>query len=195
MSYIQLKVRSGGIYIKQNKDFNPVNLNLSDHPTGENQKVLPLVRSSSLKGLFAYLMGETQRIQEIEKKSTDPLIQKLNFTLDMMVQIAAYQKISEPHITTFFERKDTHRKKSGFADNPSVNLSFYSFKEADPTIKLLEKPLKNIFRTDNLGKINQNIQDSKIKNTDSKYQDLNTPDDMHIPDTNLGQKMKAYLIK
>ena len=209
--YIQFKVRSGGIYIQQEKKkeiqfgnsflYPPEwtrdkekNIDLISHPKNSNQKVLSLIKDSSIKGLFSFLMGETQKIKKIED-STKASIQKLNATLNMMVEIAAYQKISNPHITTFFERKDTHRKKSSFSDNPSVNLFSYSFREADSTVKLFEEPLKNIFQTDNLGEINKAIEKSKVKNTDPHYKSLQASNTDNIPDTNLGKKIKKYFFK
>ncbi len=192
MSYIQLKVRSGGIYIKQNKDFNPVNLNLSDHPTDKNQKVLPLVRSSSLKGLFAYLMGETQKIKKIEN-STDISIQKLNTTLDIMVQASACKKVSELYVTTFFERRDVHTKN--FKADPNVNLHQHTFETANPTIKLFKQPLRNIFETNSLGTVNEGISESKVEKKDSEYDDLKNPRSEAIPNTKLGKEMKIYFKK
>ena len=143
MSYIKLKVQSGGIYIRQKKDYNPINLDFTPHPVNNNQKVLSLVRENSIKGLFSYLIGETKQIKDIEK-STNPSVQKLNSTLKTILHSVAYEKISEPHITTFFERKDSCNKESQFKTNPKVNLYQHNFKTADSTIKLLEKPLTNI---------------------------------------------------
>ncbi len=172
MSYIKLKVRSGGIYIRQDKAWERIkigklflyppqetgekDIKLIPHPKHSSQKVLSLVRESSLKGLFSYLMGETQKIKKIED-SQKPSIQKLNSTLDAIVQTVAIKKISEPHITTFFERKDTHYKKSEFSDHPKVNLHNHPFEHADPTIKLLGKPLVKILQSASLSLSLSNI--------------------------------------
>ena len=169
MSYIKLKVRSGGIYIKQKKDFQPIDLHLIPHPEYKNQKVLSLVRDSSLKGLFSYLIGETKKVTEIEN-SSESLVQKLNVTLNKMVKASAYKKVSDPHVTIFFERKDTHKNKSKFKTAPSVNLYQHTFKTADPTIQILEKPLKNILqsRCTSLGDIHNIFKKHVIKSDEQK---------------------------
>ena len=112
-----------------------------------------------------------------------------------MVQASAYKKMTEPHITTFFERKDTHSKESNFSPNPSVNLYNYSFQEAEPTLKLFEKPLKKIFKTNCLGKINEEFRNSKITPETQEYKNLKTPKCNNIPDTDLGKKIKGYFDK
>ncbi len=194
MSYIKLEVRSGGIYIKQKEKYQPLELELTPHPENASQKVLKLVRDSALKGLFSYLMGETAKIKTIEQ-STGPLAKKLNHSLNSMVQAVAYQKISEPHITAFFERKDIYRKSSNFSADPNVNLYHHSFETADPTIQLLKIPLKNRFQTESLGEINKKFQESKIEKTDINYNSLTPPDTKNIPQTTLGLKMKNYFHK
>ena len=180
MSYIKLKVQSGGIYIRQKKQWDKVKfgnlflyppqwkkekkeeVNLDSHPENNKQQVLSLVRDSSLKGLFSYLMGETQKIKKIEA-SKELSIQKLNDTLDKIVETVAIEKTSEPYITTFFERKDTHRKKSAFSDNPKINLHNHPFEHADPTIRLLKKPLENILASNFLSLSFSNIHSLFLK--------------------------------
>ena len=192
MSYIKLKVRSGGIYIRQKKDFQPIGLDLMTHPENKGQKVLSLVRDSSIKGIFSYLMGETKKIKEIAN-NTELSIKNLNLSLDKMVQASAYKKISEPHITTFYERKDVHTKQIVF--DSKINLGQHTFKTADPTIKLFKKPLKNIFKTESLGEINKGLQNSKIINTNPEYSNLKPPDCKNIPSMGIGQKMRIYFEK
>lgn len=192
MSYIKLQVRSGGIYIRQKKDFQPIELNLITLPEDNNQKVLPLVRDSSIKGLFSYLMGETKKINAIEN-SKGPSIKKLNTTLDCMVQTSALQKRTEPYITTFFERRDVHTRNFKFV--PNIDLFQNNFETANPTIKLLKQPLERLFQTESLGKINKQIKESKITSKDIKYTDLKAPNCNDIPDTKLGKNIKEYFNK
>ena len=143
MSYIKLRVRSGGIYLGQEKEWGiigqkegqRIDRDLNFHPEDRSQKVLHLVKPSSIKGLFSYLMGETKKINTIEN-SEEPSIKKLNDTLDCIVQASFYKKITEPYITTFFERRDIHTKN--IKTEPTVNLSLHSFATADSTIKLLK---------------------------------------------------------
>ncbi|MDE0118850.1 MAG: hypothetical protein OXM55_02440 [Bdellovibrionales bacterium] len=193
MSYIKLQIRSGGIYIKQKKDFLPIDLNLISHPEKSQQKVLPLVRDSSIKGLFSFLMGETGSIKNTIENNRNSEVQKLNATLNKIVEKSAYNKILEPYITTFFERKDIHTQNIVF--DPNINLYQYNFERADPTIKLFEKPLKNLFKIESLGVINKGFQDSKITNTNSEYERLKPPSCNNIPDYGIGQKMKSYFNK
>ena len=194
MSYIKFEVISGGIYIRQKKEFQPIDLGLSTHPIDSTQKVLSLIQESSIKGLFSYLMGETQRIKNIEKENkTKPLIQKLSATLDMMVQVASYQKVLEPYITTFFERRDVHTKEIKF--DPNVNLHQHTFETGNPTIRLFKQPLRNIFETDLLGVTNEEISKSKVENKDKEYDNLKNPKSESIPNTKLGKEMKRYFKK
>ena len=188
MSYIKLRVRSGGIYIKQKKDFQPLCLNLIQHPENKNKQVLPLIRESSVKGLFSWLIGETVKIEQIENNEKSS-VKKLNITLDVMVQSSAYKIVSEPHVTVFFERK-----KSAPYD-PNVDLKQHTFKTADSTVKLLENPLKRLFQTESIEKINKKFQESRIKKDDSDYNTLKPPECESIPETNLGKKMKKYFQK
>ena len=171
MSYIKLEVRSGGIYIKQKKDFQEIKLNLTPHPEDSSQKVLLLVQDSSIKGLFSYLIGETGKINEIED-SQETSIKKLNLTLNKIVQSSVYKKVSEPYVTTFFERRDVHKKN--FISPPSISLYKYSISEAEQTIKNLEKPLKNIM-TDpisSLSDVYSFFKKHEIKSTESEYEKL-----------------------
>ena len=119
--------------------------------------------------MFSYLIGETKKITAI-KKSAEPAIKKLNLTLDKIIKASKYKKVSEPHITNFFERKDTHRKKTNFISPPSINLWQYTFKEADPTVKLLEKPLNNIIKTspNYLEEIRSFFKDHEVNNKKEK---------------------------
>ncbi len=161
MSYIKLEVRSGGIYFKQEKKWEKIQfgnqflyppktndnndeVTLISHPEDVRQKVLPLIRKSSIKGLFSYLMGETKKVREIES-SSESLIEKLNLTLDRIVESLAYKKTSEPHITVFFERRDAHTRN--IISPPSISLQNYSIEQAESTVGILEKPLKNIMET------------------------------------------------
>ena len=216
MSYIKLQVRSGGIYIRQKKDFQPIELNLITHPEDNSQKVLSLVRGSSIKGLFSYLMGETGRLSYNEKtqstkkeytkretieNSQDYEIKKLNATLNKMVDLSSYKKRSEPHISVFFERKDTHTKESSFITFPSINLYQHTFKTADPTIKLLEKPLNNILESNpqSLGKIHTFFNEHKHNKQTQEYEELKkqakkTVNNLeNIPDSKLKQGIKTAL--
>ena len=66
MSYIKLEVRSGGIYIRtkkisKNSTWVDIKNDLASHPKDNQQKVLSLIRDSSIKGLFSYLIGETKK--------------------------------------------------------------------------------------------------------------------------------------
>ena len=168
MSYIKLQVRAGGIYIRQTKDFLPIDLNLISHPENSNQKVLSLVRDSSIKGLFSYLMGETKKIKEIEN-SSESSIKKLDLTLDKIVETLAYKKRSEPHITVFFERRDVHTKN--IISPSSISLQNYSIDQAESTIRHLEKPLKNIIQDSpvSLVEIHSFFKQSLIKPEESDY--------------------------
>ena len=179
MSYIKLKVRSGGIYLGQEKERGIIgqkegqrmDRDLSPHPEDNSQKVLPLVRDSSIKGLFSYLMGETKKINAI-KKSQKSLIKKLNATLDLMVQASALQKITEPYITTFFERRDAHTRN--FISPSSVSLYKYSILEAEETIRNLRKPLKDIMMSSlsSLADIHSFFKKHEIKSTEPGYEKL-----------------------
>ena len=191
MPYIKLKIRSGGVYFKQEKDWKKIQfgnlflyppettensneVSLTPCPEDANQKVLPLVKPSSIKGLFSYLMGETKKITAI-KNNKESSIKKLNATLECMVQASAYKKIKEPYITTFFERKDVHRSSSNFTDSPSVNLNQHTFETADSTIKLLEKPLNNILpsQTKSLEEVHSFFKKCEIKKQQTKeYKEL-----------------------
>ena len=159
MSYIKLEIRSGGIYIKQKTPHTHIDLNLSPHPEDNSQKVLSLIRESSVKGLFSYLMGETKKVKDIEN-SDDPSIQSLNNSLNQILESVAYRKRSEPYITTFFERRDS----GSFVPNPKINLYQHNFKTADPTIKLLKAPLENIIKLplQSLGDIHSYFKNSVI---------------------------------
>ena len=192
MSYIKLEVRSGGIYIRQEDNWKPIQLDLIHHLEDSQQKILSLVRDSSIKGLFSYLMGETKKLKKIEN-SPESSIKKLNLTLSKMVQASAYKKMSEPHVTIFFERKDVHTKK--IIVDPNANLYQHTFETADPTIKLFEKPLKNIFKTESLGEINKGFQKSRITNKNIEYDNLRSSDCKNIPDVGIGQKMRSYFEK
>ena len=161
MSYIKLKVRSGGIYIRQKKDYGTIDLDLTPHSQDSSQKVLSLVRESSIKGLFSYLMGETKKLKDIEE-STDSSVQKFNSTLKTILQTVAYKKKSEPHITTFFERRDVHIEDSKVKYEPNVNLEQHTIQTGSLIIKLLEKPLEKLFKTNSLGKINEIIKKVKL---------------------------------
>ena len=169
MPYIKFQVRSGGIYIKQKKEYQPLDLDLTDHPSEQGQRVLSLIRESSIKGLFSWLMGETAKVKDIEN-SHDNSVKKINLTLDSVVKASACKKISEPHITIFFERRDSHRKKSGFVSPSKIDLRRYSFEAADPTIKLLEKPLNNIMQipSESLEDIRSFFKDHEVNNKKSE---------------------------
>ena len=213
MSYIKLQVRSGGIYIRQKKDFKPIDLNLITHPENKSQKVLSLVRDSSIKGLFSYLMGETGRLSyntqpnkeynksETIENSQDHGVKKLNTTLNKMVELSAYKKRSEPHVTVFFERKDTHAKGSRFITCPSINLYQHTFKTADPTIKLLEKPLNNILQSkpQSLGEIHTFFKKHTHAKGKKEYEELKkqakkTKNNLkNIPDSKLKEGIKTAL--
>ena len=205
MSYIKLKVISGGIYIKTEKlspksNFLNVNMDFNPHPENQNQKVLSLVRDSSIKGLFSYFMGETKKLKDIQK-SSDTSVQKLNSTLDSVLQSVSYKKISEPHITIFFERKDSCNKRSQFKTNPKINLYQHNFETADPTIKLLRAPLENImknppqsledihyfFETHVINNKKNEIEYNKIK---SNKKNLNLS---NIPESKLKQGIKTAI--
>ena len=193
MSYIKLEVRSGGIYIKQQKDFQPITLHLTPHPEDANQKVLSLVRESSIKGLFSYLIGETGKINKIEN-SKEPATQKLNLILNKIVQSSVCKKASEPYVTTFFERRDIHTS-SRIKYEPNLPLDQHNFIRANSTIKLLKEPLEKLFQTKSLGKINKQIKESKITINDKEYLDLEAPNCSDIPDTKLGKSIKEYFNK
>ena len=187
MSYIKLKVRSGGVYLKQKKDWQEIQfgnlflyppsikiennnqINLHSHPEDSNQKVLPLVRDSSIKGLFSYLMGETAKLRTEIEKSHTPMVQKLNATLNKMVKLSAYKKTLEPFITTFFERRDVHTRNIIYPS--SVSLQNYSIETAEPTIKHLEIPLKNIMGTNSssLREIHSFFKRNEIKPAQPDY--------------------------
>ena len=198
MSYIKLKIRSGGIYIKTKKisraSWLNVKMGFMPHSDNQNQQVINLVRDSSIKGLFAYLIGETAKIRTIEQ-SAEISVKKLNRSLDSMVQAVTYKKISESHVTTFFERKDTHRVRSNFSDDRNINLYQHSFETADSTIKLLQPLLKAMFDTESIGEINKKFQKSKVNKEDSDYNTLKSPNSVNIPETKLGKKMKNYFEK
>ena len=188
MSYIKLKIRSGGVYLKQKNNWGEIKFGnlflyppgkskeisnqiiLHSHPEDSNQKVLLLVRDSSIKGLFSYLMGETRKLSDIEKNQ-DSEVQKINTTLNKMVELSAYKKTSEPHITTFFERRDVHAKNIIYPS--SIPLQRYSFEKAQSTIKDLEKPLKNIMRSNSsffsLGGIHSFFKENEIKPEQQDY--------------------------
>ena len=179
MSYIKLEVRSGGIYLGQEKERGIIgqkegqrmDRDLSPHPEDNSQKVLSLVRDSSIKGLFSYLMGETKKVNAI-KNSQKSLIKKLNATLDLMVQASALQKITEPYITTFFERRDAHTRN--FISPSSVSLYKYSILEAEETIRNLRKPLKDIMMSSlsSLADIHSFFKKHEIKSTEPGYEKL-----------------------
>ena len=198
MPYIKLNVSSGGIYIKRDTKNNCIKRELISHPEpqedNKNQKVLGIVRESSIKGLFSYLMGETKKLKVIEE-SSDSSVKKLNSTLDMMVKVSAYKRMTELYITTFFELRGYPKVKSKIKSPPKIHLSQHTFETANATIKLLKKPLKNIFETECLGEINKKIEDSKVKEKDSTYNDLHPPNCENIPESKLGTKMKNYFIE
>ena len=188
MSYIKLKIRSGGVYLKQKNNWGEIKFGnlflyppgkskeisnqiiLHSHPEDSSQKVLSLVRDSSIKGLLSYLMGETGSIKNIEN-NTDSGVQKLNATLNKMVDLSAYKKRLEPFITTFFERRDAHHPKNMVYPS-SVSLQNYSIEKAQSTIKDLEKPLKNIMRANSsfsLGEIHSFFKENEIKPEQQDY--------------------------
>lgn len=188
MSYIKFKIISGGIYCKQKKEWKEIQIGngyiypsdwkekkekeikFASYSAGDSQKVLELVKDSSIKGLFSYLMGETKRVTEIEK-SCESSVKKLNLTLNKLLQSSYYKKTSEPHVTTFFERRDIHKKNIVY--DQKVNLKKYNFQTADPTIKLLEKPLKNIMKKEisSLEDIRSLFKENLInKNNETDYE-------------------------
>lgn len=171
MSYIKLQIRSGGIYIRQNKDYQPIDLDLIPHPAEPEQKVLPIVRDSAIKGLFSYLIGETKKIKKIED-SSESSIKKLNLTLDRIVEVSGYKKQSEPHVTVFFERRDVHTKN--IISPSSISLQNYSIKEAESTIRLLEKPITNIMgqSLSSLSDIHSFFKKDEIKSIEENYEKL-----------------------
>ena len=198
MSYIKLKVRSGGIYIKQKEKYLPLDLDLTADTEENSQKTLFLIRESSIKGLFAYLMGETKKLKAIEI-SIEPSVQNLNSTLQAIVQASSYKKISEPHVTTFFERKDTHNKQSKFKPNPKINLYQHNFETADHTIRLLQTPLNNIIKNSeqSLGDIHSVFKNFIVKSNTKEYEkiknDTEKLDLIKIPESALKKGIEVAL--
>lgn len=189
---------SGGVYIKQKKPFQPIENDLTVHPKDSDQEVLSLVRDSSIKGLFSYLMGETAKLKNIED-SSDSLVKKLNLSLNKMVEASAIKKTLEPHVTTFFER----RKEKDFVSPSSLHLNQYTFETADPTIKLLEKPLNNLLekKPRSLGEIHSFFKKDEIseKKEAERYEELKNKSIQindrleNIPDSKIKNGIKTAL--
>lgn len=189
MAYIRIRITSGAVVLKQNEDWI---LDMDLTPISGGKQALLLTRQSSIVGMIAYLCGITTPIKKL--KTENPEL--FQFLVDEVDKSKIYApkvqgEFSNVTISSFFERKDTHSKASAYVPNPSVNLMEYGFEDADATVRLFQKPLRELYNSDSLGVAHAAIKEG-IKKYQTKLADFSLPSLDSFPNTPLKEKIVKY---
>jgi hypothetical protein len=192
VSYLKLEVRSGGLVIRNESK----NLQMRTVIDSDGIEGIELITPSSIKGMLSFLMGERRRIFEPLKIkgnknktsfSMDLFDERVNHNralihndlLNKVFEKVKYEIIKQPFLTSFYERKDSHRYIKDFPTNPSISLSGKSWDDADPTIKLLKNSLMKGTGKNSLATCNKAIKDSQ-EEYKNKFKKIKSIDDLKI---------------
>jgi hypothetical protein len=188
MSYLKIEVRGGGLVIR-NESWE---LKMATTPNAEFGNVLELVRSSSIKGLWSYLLGNTEKLFSYDENMNVKKMLISDPYIDELASKSILKIRKKPHSTVFFARKDLHSKTSAYSDNPTVNLRLYSFEESDPSVKLFRPALELLCSSNNLFIINKYFIDNG-KRLEFKPGETILPNIDNIPDSKMGDKIRGYI--
>jgi hypothetical protein len=151
MSYLRFNIHGGTIYLRlaeSRSGWFDLNMNLTNHPTKEGEKVLSLISESSIRGLISYLLGERKKVHS--GHDSEPLFEDLDRE-DVVNQAMANIRINRaPFVTSFFERRDSMFNKSDLVIAPIRSLHDYIWEQAYPLIYLLKDNLTDVTGYQNL---------------------------------------------
>lgn len=173
--YLKLPVRGGGIVSKADDR----KLNMETEKVCD-EEILKLIRASAIRGIWAYLLGHTCKISEINGDN------ELEWLCSNSIKLVVGNTFS----STFFSRKDLFYKKASYPINPSVNLKGLGFSSADKSIQLLWPVIQKMVKSSDLGDIHAYFKDASRQQTD---QVKNVSDVESLGNSRMGLAMREYI--